>query len=114
MHSLLFAIEQAPNRASESARLAKLYFLHSELFTHQRNLNGTMMMLEKTWAIQPSTSIALQISGVLISAKLFKQAQIWLARAKRANSHRKLGAPSREGEINHLARQIRNTTAASP
>lgn len=50
----------------------------AKLFIHQRNLDSTMVELERAYAVEPSIELTQKIAEVLISAGLFDEAKLWL------------------------------------
>ncbi len=104
--ALVDAIGRARNAQTEGRRMATLRFREADVHMARGDLNATMRALEQTWALQPTTSVAISIVSVLHSAGLDAQAAEWMARAREADARRPALAPSRLGELDAYARRL--------
>lgn len=108
MHILFDYVENLPLLKSKSKYAAKVYYLHSDLYVHQHNLQGAMDRLNKVFELQPTVDVALKQAVLLTSASLYDQALERVNAAMLADKNRRLLMPSRIAEINQLENFIRN------
>ncbi len=107
LHRLYGYIGSLPLLDGKRRYAAKLYYLHSDLYVHQRNLPGAMKKLDQVYEVQPTVDVALKQAVLLASASLYQQALDRLTLAKTANNKRRFLKPSRLNELNQFEQYIR-------
>lgn len=114
LNALYSTIEKSPDRPKQGGRIARILFLHADVYKAQGDLNGTMLMLEQTWDVQATPSVALTAASVLHSAGLDAATRLWLDRARQADARRRFGTPSRLQEIDAYERRTLSEAPAEP
>lgn len=107
LHRLFDYLENLPLLAEKWRYAARLYYLHANLYIHQRNLSGAMAKLEQVYQFQPTVDVALKQAVLLGSAGLYEQALERVQAARTADQNRRFMRPSRREELVQFERYIR-------
>lgn len=110
-HRLLYGIEGNPKARAKMREIARIHYLHADLFVEEMRLDPAMDQLNKALRLQPTVDINIRAAVLLGSAGLYEEALVYLDQARLADASRRRFRPSRVPEIDFLQRALTRSEA---
>jgi len=98
-HQLLLRLVNIKNIKFHKDYLADMYFLNSDIYMLERNLDKAMGALEKAFHYKKKIIIPLRQAELLSSAGLYEEAHKFISVAKKLDDNRSITKPSQMNEI---------------